>query len=151
MNSCSRYNNKRIAELNAEKDDPVYTARASRLDGWKQLVQQAQAELKVPIAPPERLTPGNVVVFHTPRRKDSYLDIGMVLSVWKGIKQPRLYSGETPINSCTAFRVLSLELADQDQATPREWVVRDRSIAWVVRLESMVTILDVEKCAWTRH
>ena len=52
---CLRYNNKRIAELNAEKQDPVYTARASRLEGWKQLVQQAQAELRVPIAPPERL------------------------------------------------------------------------------------------------
>ena len=91
--------------------------------------------------------PGNVVVFHTPRLREAYLDVGLVLCVWKGVKQPRLHSGETPINSCTAFRVLSLELANENQESPVEWVCRDKSIAWVVCLESLVTILDVEKCA----
>ena len=50
-----RFNNKRIAELNAEANDPVNNGRASRLDGWRQLVKQAQAELSLEISPPERL------------------------------------------------------------------------------------------------
>lgn len=42
--------------IEAEKLDPVYQSRASRLDKWKEMVQQAQRELQVPVSPPERLT-----------------------------------------------------------------------------------------------
>ena len=50
-----RFNNRRIAELNAERDDPVYRGRASRLQKWKELAAQAQADLELGVAPPERL------------------------------------------------------------------------------------------------
>lgn len=40
---------------NAEKDDVQYRSRAGRLDKWRELSQKAQAELKLPVAVPERI------------------------------------------------------------------------------------------------
>ena len=93
-----------------------------------------------------KLRPGNVVIFHTPS-KNSYLDVGMVLGVYKGVKMPKLHSGPTPINSVSAFRVVSLDLDDTEQAIPVQWTCQDQSVAWVVRVEGLVTILDVERSA----
>ena len=50
-----RYNEHVIASLNLEKLDPVYRARASRLDKWRELSERARKELLLPEAPPERL------------------------------------------------------------------------------------------------
>ena len=38
-----------------ERDEPQYRARTGRLDKWRELVQQAQKELQLPISPPDRL------------------------------------------------------------------------------------------------
>ena len=37
-----------------------------------------------------------MVIFHTPSRT-ACVAIGMVVSVWRGLKQPKLYAGETPV------------------------------------------------------
>ena len=50
-----RYNERLISELNMERDEPQYRARTGRLDKWRELVQQAQKELQLPISPPDRL------------------------------------------------------------------------------------------------
>lgn len=51
-----RFNERRIAELEAEKMDGMYRSRAGRLEKWMELVKIAQAELDLPTAPPERIT-----------------------------------------------------------------------------------------------
>ena len=66
--------------------------------------------------------PGNIVLFHLPTvgaaSKQPQLELGMVVSVWKGIKQPKAFSGEVSIQTCTAFRAITLDLeaeqVDQD-------------------------------------
>ena len=50
-----RYNERKLAELEAEKNEPAYQTRASRLDRWKGLVAQAQKDMQLPESPPERL------------------------------------------------------------------------------------------------
>ena len=46
-------------------------------------------------------------------------DIGMVMTCWKGVRKPKPSSSPVPINACTAFRVVSLDLADAEQ----DWFV----------------------------
>ena len=52
-----RFNERKLAEMEAEKIDPVYQSRASRLDKWRALVADAQKELQLAPSPPERLMP----------------------------------------------------------------------------------------------
>ena len=42
------------------------------------------------------------------------VELGLILSVWKGIKNPRLHAGETAVNSVMAFRCVCLSMIDQD-------------------------------------
>ncbi len=60
--------------------------------------------------------PGNVVVFHVPAigsgSSPPRLDVGLVMSVWKGVKKPHVVGSEVPVNSCVAFRCVCLSLAD---------------------------------------
>ena len=42
------------------------------------------------------------------------LELGLVLSVWKGIKSPKLVATECHVNACTAFRAVSLDILDED-------------------------------------
>ena len=72
------------------------------------------------------------------------LEIGLVMSIWKGIKSPKVVPGECHVNSCTAFRVISLDIEDPDNSL--EWTCSSVSSAWVVRIEALVTILDCESC-----
>lgn len=58
-----------------------------------------------------------VVVFHLPSQGDNrpaQLDIGLIVSIWKGVKDPKIYSGEVPVSGCMAFRALSLEMVLED-------------------------------------
>lgn len=50
-----RFNERRLAEINAERDEPVYRTRASRLERWRELVKVAQNDLQIQQAEPERL------------------------------------------------------------------------------------------------
>lgn len=59
--------------------------------------------------------PGNIVMFHTPAKKSS-VELGLVTSVWKGVKAPKLHSAPTPINNAVAFRALQLTAQSPDEA-----------------------------------
>jgi hypothetical protein len=86
------------------------------------------------------------VLFQLPETQEhSGIELGMVLSVWKGVMNPRLFAGETHVNSCVAFRAVALEMVDQENNA--EWWCSSTSVAWVVRLESLVCILDCDSCA----
>ena len=91
------------------------------------------------------LRPGNVILFIKPGKKPE-VELGMVLSAWRGIKQPRLHHGETPCSSCVGFRVVELAITNPRDEVPFEWQCNSESKAWVVRMESLITILDVERC-----
>jgi hypothetical protein len=45
--------------------------------------------------------------------KQPDLEIGLILSVWKGIKSPKVVASDCHVNSCMAFRAISLDLVDQ--------------------------------------
>ena len=93
--------------------------------------------------------PGNVILFQPPVKATTGcgIDIGMIISVWKGVKQPKLHASGTPVESVSAFRVLVLGMQDPDQVPARDWKCNDRSMAYVCRLESLVFILDCESSA----
>lgn len=91
------------------------------------------------------LRPGNVVLFHTPSAS-SHVELGLVLSCWKGVRMPKLHSSETRIDNCSAFRAVVLDKKpDSDAIT--EWYCNAKSLAWVVRIEALISILDCEACA----
>ena len=75
----------------------------------------------------------------------------MVLSAWRGIKAPKLNAGDTPINSCVGFRVIELELMDETLHPPTAWQCGSETLAWVVRIESLVCILDCDRCALSAY
>ena len=57
-----------------------------------------------------------MVVFHLPSSaadKVPDLEIGLVLSVWKGIKSPKVVASDCHVNSCMTFRAISLDLVGQ--------------------------------------
>lgn len=56
--------------------------------------------------------PGHIVLVSLPGdSEDVQVEVAMVLTVWRGIQNPRPHSGEVHINSCVAFRAVQLELA----------------------------------------
>jgi hypothetical protein len=69
----------------------------------------------------------------------------MVLSIFKGIKAPKVFSGEASVNSIMAFRAVGLDMVDQENSC--DWFCSATSAAWTVRLESLVAVLDCEQCA----
>lgn len=126
-----------------------------------------------------RPRPGHIVLFQLPARKDHCgVELGMVLSVWKGIKCPKLHTGETAISACPGFRVVALAskagcgiyswekevwwqtcaiffTSDGNfeflrlqllQESNRVWCCSSTSLAWVLRIESLVSILDCQEC-----
>lgn len=63
------------------------------------------------------LRPGNVVLYHLPAGHPlEGIEIGLVISVWHGVRNPKMTSSPTRINSLTAFRVVSLDTSDEDPA-----------------------------------
>ena len=43
------------------------------------------------------------------------IELGFILTCWRGIKSPKVYAGEVNVNSCVAFRAVALDLVDQDR------------------------------------
>ena len=60
---------------------------------------------------------GQVVIFHLPGLGTNYepqVEIGVVVGTWRGVKMPKMSADEVPVNSCVAFRAVSLDLVDED-------------------------------------
>lgn len=89
--------------------------------------------------------PGNIVLFCLPSSSQS-VDVGMVLSVWRGVKASKLVSSGCPIDNCSAFRVVTLDKRSADDPES-DYYCNSTSPAWALRVESLVTILDCERCA----
>ena len=62
------------------------------------------------------MRPGNVVLFQLAGAKgNAGVELGFVLTCWRGIQSPKVYAGEVNVNSCVAFRAVALDLVDQDR------------------------------------
>lgn len=91
--------------------------------------------------------PGSIVLFCTPCKKP-VIEVGMVVSVWKGLRAPRLHASAVPVGSCLAFRALRLDMADEQVTPPTQWKTNSKADAWMVRMEGLMAILDCESCGW---
>ena len=59
--------------------------------------------------------PGHVVLLNLPNSTDGRgIEIGLVISCWRGIKAPRIFSGPTQVNSFSAFCVVTLDMGDYE-------------------------------------
>ena len=52
---CPRYNERAIASMNMDQEDPEFRSRTSRLAKWRELVKAAQKGLQLPESAPERI------------------------------------------------------------------------------------------------
>ena len=65
------------------------------------------------------LRPGNVVLFQAPAgTREEGVEVGMILSIWRGIKKPKVYANSCSINACWAFRAVVL---DMEEESPDSW------------------------------
>ena len=88
--------------------------------------------------------PGHTVLFQLPEsHAHSGVELGLVLSIFKGIKAPKVLSGEASVKSI--IRAVGLDMVDQENSC--DWLRGATSTAWTVRLESLVAVLDCEECA----
>ena len=87
-----------------------------------------------------------MVLFISPCRGQG-IQLGMVISVFKGAKAPKLHPSDVPISSCIGFRVLQLEMEDEKDLEALVWTCSSTSTCLVVRLEALVSVLDCEQCA----
>lgn len=61
------------------------------------------------------LSPGHIVLFTVPGKAASpRVELGMVMTVWRGLKNPRPYAGDVQVASCVAFRVVELQMEDKE-------------------------------------
>ena len=61
--------------------------------------------------------PGHTVLFQLPERHaHSSVELGLVLSIFKGIKAPKVFSGEASVKSIMAFRAVGLDMVDQENS-----------------------------------
>lgn len=76
------------------------------------------------------------------------IEMGLIVSVWRGLRSPHLFSGGSRVESCPAFRAVLLDMEEDDKSLSlhKRWYCSATSPALVVRMESLVTILDVETC-----
>ncbi len=66
--------------------------------------------------------PGNVVLFQVPSEKEkSGIEIGLVTTIWKGVRNPKIVTSEISINACWAFRVVVLGV-EMNPAKVRVWM-----------------------------
>lgn len=66
----------------------------------------------------QMLRPGNVILFHLPTQSERpEVELGMVLSLWRSVKNPQLHTGPTPISACSTLRVVALEVASEDKGS----------------------------------
>ena len=62
--------------------------------------------------------PGHIVLFQLPEsHAHSSVELGLVLSIFKGIKAPKVFSGEASVKSIMAFRAVGLDMVDQENRT----------------------------------
>ncbi|CAK9028884.1 unnamed protein product [Durusdinium trenchii] len=122
-----RYNERRIAQINHQQEEGFHNSRTSRLAKWREVAERARKDLQLPPGALETLKPGNIVLFHTPSRTSS-VETGMILSVWRGVKMPKLICGDTPINSVVAFRAVQLQLesASEERLESTIWLQNKR-------------------------
>ena len=52
-----------------------------------------------------------MVLFNLPNSTDGR---GIVISCWRRIKAPRIFSAPTQVDSCSAFRVVTLDMGDYE-------------------------------------
>ena len=58
-----------------------------------------------------------MVLFQLPNSNaNGGVELGMVVSVWRGLKNPRLFSGSINVTGCVAFRVIALEHAGEERS-----------------------------------
>ena len=70
--------------------------------------------------------PGHICLFQLPNGdKKGGVELGFISSVWKGIRTPRLNTGETPVNSCVAFRAIALEPDPKEPRVSCFWMQLD--------------------------
>lgn len=63
--------------------------------------------------------PGQIVLFRLPTGTPTGgVEMGFVLSCWRGVRVPKLFCGETSISSCPAFRAVTM---DMDADHPESW------------------------------
>eukprot|EP00435_Cladocopium_sp_Y103_P037650 s1066_g10.t1 len=99
-------------------------------DFWNKLLRYNEHLLKQLRLEQDDDESGHVVVMKLPGlRNTAGVDIGLVTTVWRGVKQPKPSAKEVPINGCEP---------------PTDWVCNGKSTAHVLRLESLVCILDVD-------
>ena len=69
-----------------------------------------------------------MVLFHLPgvgNNRDPEVDLGLVLSVWRGVRKPKQTSSEVSVANCVAFRVCALDVQSCD-AEDSVWVIVGR-------------------------
>ena len=81
-----------------------------------------------------------MVLFNLPNRTGS-VRLGMILSLWRNHSKPRICASSVATELCVAFRAVEL---DAVQGKPGEYFCTAHSVAWVVRLEALVSVLDTE-------
>ena len=63
--------------------------------------------------------PGHIVLFQLPEsHAHSGVELGLVLSIFKGIKAPKVFSGEASVNSIMVFRAVGLDMVDLREQLP---------------------------------
>ena len=137
-----------------------------------------------------------MVLFQVPAgHQNSGIEMGMILTCWRGVKAPKIFSGPVNVNACVAFRAVALEVSSEDRLIigwgwmgqvdhrmfsakaalvyacicnlffskfsafsivfchlksmqdNKVWCCSSTSTAWVVRLESLIAVLDIAECA----
>lgn len=62
------------------------------------------------------LRTGNVALFFLPScvSENPVVEVGLITTIWRGVKVPKPFSGECGVNAVVAFRAIELELADKE-------------------------------------
>ena len=60
---------------------------------------------------------GQVILFTPPGNSATKpaVEVGMLLTLWRGVKSPKPVTSSLSVNSCVAFRVVQLELAQEER------------------------------------
>ena len=65
---------------------------------------------------------GHVILFSLPSDSvQPQVELGMVMTVWRGVKNPRPHSGDVQVNSCVAFRAVQLAMETEETALGLDW------------------------------
>ena len=89
---------------------------------------------------------GNIVVAVVPKRKASTRAfratiVGLVVTVWRSSKKPKLCTGPVSMDHCCALRLIELEPNSDNSA----WHCNEQSQAWLVDPQACALVLDCSK------